>query len=164
MTGKFFMDGEDHASEPYIYKLAGLDDVILLNGFLRKTTEYGSGVSIENMDDLHVAIALHLISTKKTLSPREFKFLRREMGNTQNVLGDHVGVDGQTIARYEKGGSPIPGPVDRLIRFLFAFNLLPPEDQQSIMKQAQEAIERDEPVSQTACFVEQDGKWHETCQ
>lgn len=161
MTREFFIDGNDHAKEPYVYKISGLDDVVLLNGFKHVETEYGEGVAIENVDNLHLAIALHVISTKKALSPREFRFLRREMNMTQNELADDLGVDGQTIARYEKGESRISGPVDRLIRFLFVFGLLPAEDQQEIIHKIQEAIERDEAQAQTARFVEQDGSWHE---
>lgn len=161
MTGKFFIDGEEHAEEPFVYRVSGLDGVLLLNGFAREETDYGPGVSIKNIDGLHRAIALHIIATRKALSPREFRFLRREMDLTQNQLAALLGVDGQTVARYEKGESRISGPVDRLIRFWFAFRLLPEEDRHDLIARIEAAIERDEVRREPVRFAESGGLWHE---
>jgi len=163
MTGEFFIDGHEHEEEPYVYKISGLDDVILLNGFVREETDYGPGVSIENIDSLHEAIALRVISTKKALSPREFRFLRTEMEMTQNELGDLLGIDGQTVARYEKAESRISGPVDRLVRFLYVYRLLPAELQSQLVEKIQVAIEQDEVREYTPRFKEKNGSWFEAC-
>ncbi len=163
MTKEFFIDGKDHADEPYVYRISGLDDVILLNGFVRQETDYGNSVSIDNIDNLHEAIALRILSTKKALSPREFRFLRREMNCTQNELADDIGVDGQTIARYEKGESRISGPVDRLVRFVYVFGLLPQEQQKEIIDQIKDVIQRDEAQEVTPTFIEKDGTWFQAC-
>ncbi|WP_421704819.1 helix-turn-helix domain-containing protein [Aliiroseovarius sp.] len=163
MTGKFHIGGKDFAQEPYVYRISGLDDVVLLNGFSREATDYGEGVAIENVDNLHRAIALHIVSTKKALNPREFRFLRREMEMTQNELSSALGVDGQTVARYEKGQTGITGPVDRLLRFLFVFNLLPKDMQAEVIERAREAIERDEVTEHSPSFIEEEGSWFEAC-
>ncbi|RAP42004.1 hypothetical protein BYZ73_06505 [Rhodovulum viride] len=163
MTSEFFIDGKARDAQPYVYKISGLDDVILLNGFVREETDYGPGISIDNIDNLHEAIALRIISMKKTLSSRDFRFLRVEMNMTQSELGKLLGIDGQTVARYEKGESRISGPVDRLLRFLFVFRLLPEEARAELIAKIQDTIERDEMRDYTPRFREENGSWFETC-
>lgn len=121
----------------YHYKECGLDDIYLLNGFKWHETPYGRGVSIENIDALHLAIGEHLIKYRKALSPKDFRFLRKNMDLTQDNLGKKIGVTGQTIARYEKGETEIPGPSDRLVRVVYAFHLLPPETKLEMVEKVQ---------------------------
>lgn len=83
------------------------------------------------------------------------------MTDTQNELGGDIGVDGQTIARYEKGETKIPGPVDRLVRLVFVLGLMPPEEQQVVLKRIRSAIEGDERVNLRSAFQEIDGAWSE---
>ncbi|MHC9235024.1 helix-turn-helix domain-containing protein [Pseudooceanicola sp. 502str34] len=164
MTSKFYMDGMDKADQPYVYRLSGLDDVVLLNGFTRHETEYGDAVSIDAVDALHNAIALHIITAKKALSPKEFRFLRTELGMTQDELGTKIGVDGQTIARYEKGSTQISGPADRLLRVLIILRIIPEDKLRAILKAAEDAVERDSsPDDAPARFREAEGAWEEVC-
>ena len=163
MTGRFFIDGEAHADEPFVYRISGLDEVVLLNGFERVETDYGDGIVIANMDDLHIAIALDIIANRKILGPREFRFLRREMDLTQNRLGDQLGIDGQTVARYEKGETRISGPADRLVRFLFVFKLLPQDMQKEIIDQIVDTIDRDDTTYGPTKFTNVEGHWREAC-
>ncbi|MFC3180901.1 helix-turn-helix domain-containing protein [Cypionkella sinensis] len=142
--------------------MSGLDDVVLLNGFVRHETEYGDGVSIDHVDNLHLAIALHILTTKKALSPKEFRFLRGELELTQDALGDLIGVDGQTVARYEKGSTPISGPADRLIRVFFVINLMPEDQMKNLLSEMKDAIKQDElDQKEPARFRENHGKWEE---
>lgn len=164
MTSKFYVDGKEKAAEPYVYRMSGLDDVVLLNGFTRHQTEYGAGVSIDHIDELHDAIALHIITTKKALAPKDFRFLRSELQMTQDELGDLIGVDGQTIARYEKGATAISGPADRLIRLMFVVKLLPEGQLKGLIAEVESAIKQDElDQHEPACFRENHGKWEEVC-
>jgi DNA-binding transcriptional regulator YiaG len=120
-----FQIGGKAAAKAFHYKMCGLDDVYLLNGFKIHKTSYGTGVSIENADELHRSIGLFLILKRKALSPKDVRFLRKEIDLTQGELAGYLGVTSQTVARYEKGETDIPGPVDRLLRLLFAYHLLP---------------------------------------
>lgn len=119
MTQAYAIRGGEIASKPYRYTQCGLDDVYLLNGFKRYKTSYGSGVAVENADGLHEAIAKHVCLTKARLDGQEFRFLRQLMDMTQGDVASHMGCDGQSIARWEKGKTEINGAADRLIRLLY---------------------------------------------
>lgn len=103
----------------YHYTLCGLGDVYLVNGFTRHDTPYGSGVSIEDVAGLHRVIAEDIIRRRARLDGAEVRFLRKELDLSQNGLAVLLGVDTQTVARWEKGQSDVPGPADRLIRALY---------------------------------------------
>lgn len=102
----------------YKYTESGLDNVYLANGFNFRKTPYGDGVSIDNLDGLHKAIADHLINNRPKLNGPEFRFLRIEMDLSQKKLGNLIGVSEQTIALWEKHGN-IQAYGDRLIRVIY---------------------------------------------
>ncbi len=108
------------ARKRFHYTMCGLDNVFLLNGFALRSTPYGKGFSIENIDGLHAAIGKRLIEERKMLRGRELRFLRHEMNLSQNRLATLLGVDEQTVARWEKGQANISGPADKMIRLLYA--------------------------------------------
>lgn len=87
----------------YHYTLCGLDNIYLLNGYEEYETPYGKGVSINDIDGLHLAIARDIINSPRRLLPEEFRFLRKEMKCSQGSFGLTIGVNEQTIARIEKG-------------------------------------------------------------
>jgi len=74
-------------------------------------------------------------------------------------------VTGQTVARYEKGDTEIPGPVDKLMRVLYAFHLLPEAERakllEDVMKAQQELGEVDEIQSSPAYFETSGDGWDE---
>jgi len=109
--------------EPYQYTMCGLDDIYLAGGYDRTETEYGNGVVIHHMDDLHQAIGAYLATSKKTLDGKEIRFLRHQMDLTQAQLGDILRVTDQTVARWEKSEVPIPGPEDLLLRVVYLGHL-----------------------------------------
>jgi DNA-binding transcriptional regulator YiaG len=123
---RFVLGDQEIVREPHHYKACGLDDVYLLNGFTVEETDYGRGVSVHNIEDLHRAIGMRVISDKKPLSAREFRFLRKQMGFTQDQLAKRLRVDAQTVARYEKDQTAIPGATDAVLRFLYAVYLTLP--------------------------------------
>jgi len=146
---KFCLRDREVSAEPFHYKMSGLDDVYLLNGFKVHTTPYGRGVSIENADELHRAIGLHLIQHRKVLSPKDTKFLRKSMKLTQEQLADCLGVTSQTVARYEKGQTEIPGPADRLLRLFYAIHLIPEGDRARVIKEIMDSMRELEEVDET---------------
>lgn len=103
----------------YRYRECGLDDVTLVNGYKRVRTPYGVGVSVVDIDGLHKAIAARLTHKPGALTAPEFRFLRKNLGLSQEALGELIGADVQAIARWEKGKSAIPGASDRLLRALW---------------------------------------------
>ncbi len=159
---KFGLDGEEHNPEPLHYTQCGLDDVYLVNGFSREETDYGPATSIHNVDGLHRVIGLHIVSHKKTLSAKEMKFLRRQMNFTQLELGNAMGITDQTIARYEKDEAPVSGPVNKLIRIIYAYHLLPPEAQREVLDRLAELQKSDDTMpDHAAYFGTREDEWEE---
>lgn len=104
----------------YHYTLSGLDNVWLANGYTFKQTPYGEAVAIENADELDSIISIGLIQQQDALTAAEFRFLRQQMGMSQSDIGAFIGVDYQTVARWEKQESSLPKHADSLIRLLYS--------------------------------------------
>ena len=162
---QFGIADQDLAAKPFHYKACGLDDVYLLNGFERRETDYGPAVSIAEIDDLHQAIGLQLVLQRKTISPKEFRFLRKEMDLTQLELADALGVSDQTVARYEKGQTPIAGPADRLVRFVYILSILPEDLRLRVVDRLKESVSElqnvDEVVPHPMYFQSTESGWNE---
>lgn len=156
MTQAYAVPGKRMASKPYHYTQCGLDDVYLLNGYRRTKTPYGSGVRIENVEELHEAIALWLCNNKALLSSKEFRFLRKLMDCTQAEVAVFLGCDVQSVARWEKGQTEINGAADKLMRILYLSS-------RSIQVDAAELIKRvaalDTKVADRQVFEEANGAW-----
>lgn len=104
----------------YHYTDCGLDNIFLVNGFVEHETEYGKGVSIEDMKGLHEAIAFGVIEAPRPMTGAEFRFLRLEMDISQRKLGELIGADEQAVRRWEKARSkPVKGAAERMLRVLY---------------------------------------------
>ncbi|WP_369922182.1 helix-turn-helix domain-containing protein [Marinomonas polaris] len=103
----------------YHYTECGLPNVYLKNGFTIEHIDGEDYTSIDDMNNLHVAIAQSITDSHTALRPAEFKYLRIELNLSQKMLGHRFGVSEQTIARYEKGQSEIPRTTDAALRSLF---------------------------------------------
>lgn len=57
---------------------------------------------------------------KKSIDPEELRSLRNRLALSQSALADEVGVQANTVARWERGEIPIPIAVSRLIHFMAA--------------------------------------------
>jgi len=139
----FGLPDQGLASEPYHYRACGLDNVYLLNGFTYEQTDYGPAVSIHNVDDLHRTIGLQLVTDRKPLNGRELRFLRKEMNSSQDELARRLKVDVQTVARYEKGQTAIPGSVDAIVRILYAIDLLPEDRKLEVVEDVIDDLDED---------------------
>ena len=110
----------DVANGEYRYTECGIDAVYLANGFQFVDTPSGRQVSIRNIDGLHKAIGRHLVSKRKDLSGKEFRFLRHEMLMSQATLSKLLDVSEQAIHRWETGKTKeIPKPAEALVRLLY---------------------------------------------
>jgi len=160
---KFCLQDREASTEPLHYKMCGLDDVYLMNGFKVHETAYGRGVAVENADELHRAIGMYLVRHRKVLSPKEFKFLRKSIKLTQEDLAECLGVTSQTIARYEKGQTEVPGPADRLTRMIYVIHLIPEPDRARVIKEIMDSVremgEMDETIDDPVYFDSTSEGW-----
>lgn len=69
---------------------------------VRDQTPYGRGISIEDVEVLHMAIAHALVEEKPSLSGPEVRFIRKLLELTQTQLAALLGVEDQSVRRWEK--------------------------------------------------------------
>ena len=103
----------------YHYTDGGLHNVWLANGYEIKQTPYGEGVSFHNLDGLTTSICIALTKKAGVLTGIEFRYIRSAgMLLSQPALGKLMGIDGQSVARWEKTGK-VPKWADKLVRLLY---------------------------------------------
>jgi len=101
---------------PFHYRACGLDNVYLRSGYEQKIVGGETYTAVQDADELHTAIAEHLVLRRKLLRGQEVRFLRKFLGWTQADAGDALGVSDQSVARYEKDQVALEGSTDRLFR------------------------------------------------
>lgn len=110
--------------KPYNYAECGIKNVMIY-GVSPTTDDDGDEiVIIKNIKGLHLAIAEAVIRKTGKMLGEEMRFLRTEMGKTQEELSETIGYDRQQIARWEKGSVEIPHVVDIIVRTIAVQNLL----------------------------------------
>ena len=103
----------------YHYTDGGLRNVWLANGYEITQTHYGEGVSFHNLDGLTRSICMALTRKASPLTGAEFRYIRSAgMLLSQPALGKLMGIDGQSVARWEKT-SKVPLWADKLVRLLY---------------------------------------------
>ena len=103
------------------YTGSGLDGIFLKNGYTLVETEYGQGVSIDNLEGLHKAIAADILRQKTPMTGHQYRFLRKEQDLVQAEIAAMLRVDVQTIANWEKkGADAVPGPADFAMRAFYS--------------------------------------------
>lgn len=138
---EFHVMGEPLDGAPLHYTASGLDYVYLQNGFMvEDDPDYGRILTIRDVDALHRAIGLHVITRRRALTGAEFKFLRKQMKMKQKELADDWGVSEQTIANYEKE-KRIPPTSDRLMRITFLVWITPEDMRAEFVKRITERIQ-----------------------
>lgn len=109
----------DMATKMFHYTSCGLRNVWLKNGFEEKKTAYGKAIAIHNVEGLHRAIGLHLVTNKPRLSGAEIRFLRKELDLSQGALANMLGVGETTMRGWEKNRPKITKPAERLLRMMY---------------------------------------------
>lgn len=102
----------------YHYRESGLPNVYLSSGYREVKTPYGPSVVIKDVDGLHYAIAAMLVNERPHLTGPEVRFIRRYLEKTQAELGAVLGVEEQSVRRWERLAR-VPKPADRALRLLF---------------------------------------------
>ncbi|MET0742074.1 MAG: helix-turn-helix domain-containing protein [Microvirga sp.] len=132
----YYRKGEPKLSRPFHYADSGLPDIWLANGVTHHDEgEYGSSYAIADLEALHGLIAAHIVlRTDGLMTGPELRFLRKRMRRSQAEIAALIHITEQSIANYEKGATPVPGPVDFSMRALFAFEILPGEAAITVMR------------------------------
>jgi len=107
------------------YTDCGLDNIFLLNGFEWEEVDGERYLSVADIDGLHRAIGLHIVMDKKAPTGQEMRFLRTEMGLSQAELGKLLSVSDQSVARWEKGKTDVPGTAVFSFKVMYVVSLVP---------------------------------------
>jgi len=100
------------------YTTCGLDNVWLANGFQIKETKYGRAVSVNDIEGLHKLLTFNLIEKQGLLTGKEFKFLRVQLGLSQQGLGSMLGgVSENAISLWERKNT-VPAIQDHWLRMM----------------------------------------------
>ena len=102
----------------YHYVESGLPNVWLRNGFEKRQTPYGEGVSILDIKGLHRCISRALCDKPGQLTGPEFRFLRRELDFSQKMIGEIFGRSDRSIRDLEHKEA-VKEPYNGFIRHLY---------------------------------------------
>lgn len=103
------------------YVECGLPDVVLLGVETARCPKCGEeGVSIPRIEELHRVLARRVIGKHARLAAEEIRFLRKHLGLSGVDLAAHMGVQPETVSRWENGREGISATADRLIRMMVA--------------------------------------------
>lgn len=139
---KFHRPCEAYKDEVLHYTDCGLDNIFLLNGFEYDEYDGEKFLTITDLDGLHRAIGLHIVLEKKAPTGQEMRFLRTELHLSQAQLASKLGVSDQSVARWEKGHTDIPGTASFAFKALYVWSLIPPDCRDEVMSEYVETLEQ----------------------
>jgi len=111
----------------YHYTECGLDNIYLLNGFEINHTPNGEEIFIHDINGLNKTIGIILISKPGLLSGKEIRFIRHMLDLSQKRLANIIGIDYQSVLRWEKNKGKISKTADRFIKMMF-FSYIDPRN------------------------------------
>ena len=140
----------------YHYTDGGLRNVWLVNGYEIRKTPYGNGVAFHNLDGLTQSICTALTRKAAPLTGAEFRYIRSAgMLLSQPALGKLMGIDGQSVARWEKT-SKLPRWADKLVRLLYVAQA---EGNEPIARAVERIRTVERLVKQKILVKESRGRW-----
>jgi len=143
----------------YRYTGCGLPNVFLKNGYELVKTPYGQGVTIHDLDGLHLALGSAIVQSPEPMVGHEFRFLRTELELSQAGLAQALGCDEQSIARWEKGKTKqVNAPAERILRLLYKQSKLGEKKLAPLLKSLQD-LERTPPVPRKFVMSERKDNW-----
>ena len=99
----------------YHYVESGLDNVYLVNGW---SVDKTGAIHIQNIHELHKAIGQRLVYLDRKLKGKEVRYIRHYLDLSQKRLGEILGVDYQSVLRWEKGAK-ITKQSDIMLKMIF---------------------------------------------
>lgn len=105
---------------PYVFDKDGISATLLGVEHRRCASCGEEEVAIPAIDRLVLVIARQLIRKPSTLTPAEFRFLRKSVGWSAVDTSRWLGTTKETISRWENGQRPIPLVADHALRALVA--------------------------------------------
>ena len=103
----------------YQYTECGLSNVFIDDVDVVQDDQGEETYTIKNILGLHKVIAHAIISRpRQRMTGEEFRFLRSEMGLTQEEAGKRLGRDRVTISRWERGETTIDPAVETVMKVL----------------------------------------------
>lgn len=139
----------------YHYTESGLDDIWLVDGY--EIDEEGN-LFIYDIEALHEAIAMNIILSPEGIEPKEIRYIRHYLDWSQKALAEHLGVDAQSVARWEKGQHPIQAPAEKLLKIL-AMGYITDDKISGIVDHLAD-IDNNR-VSDKVKFTHEEGRWAE---
>jgi putative zinc finger/helix-turn-helix YgiT family protein len=102
------------------YRESGLDN-ILLQGIELFSCSCGEKlVSIPCVPELHTFIGKNLLRKSSTLSGKEIRFLRKNIGLSAKLFAEKLGIDKATVSRWEHGKQIPTRAHDHFIRLVYS--------------------------------------------
>ncbi len=103
--------------ENYSYTASGLPHVTLVGVEVRRCGACGEHeVVIPRIEELHRVMALTVIRKPNRLTGDEARFLRKYLGWSGVDFARHMGVQPETVSRWENGKESMGPVADRLLR------------------------------------------------
>jgi len=100
------------------YTLCGLDNVWLASCYQSKDTKYGRAVSVFDTEGLHRLLTMALINKAGLLSGKEFRFLRVQLGLSQQGLGTFLGGFSENAVSLWERKNTVPAIYDHWLRLM----------------------------------------------
>lgn len=112
------MNHKGNEMNTYHYTECGLDNVII-EGMTTIVDHAGDEtITIPAIGLLHGIIAEGIVMLPSKMSGRELRFLRTEMGLTQEKLAETLKVTLLTVSRWEREENPIKDTAEMLVRLM----------------------------------------------
>lgn len=105
--------------QPFHFVDSGLSDVYLI-GIKYYTCECGRVIAdIPTIKQLMQLIARDVLSKPTSLSGEEVRFLRKRLGKKQVDFAHEIGLEPETLSRYENEKAPISETSDKIVRLYY---------------------------------------------
>lgn len=148
--------------ENYHYTASGLRNVTLVGIDIRRCGACGwNAAVIPNVDGLHQLLAKMIVEKKSRLHGSEFRFLRKQLGQSSSDFAALIGVSPETISRWENEKETISPVADRLLRVL-VLTLEPPQRYEDLIDQIKDVSRDIEPTPTLLGLRAKDHTWERT--
>jgi len=152
------------SEKPFHFVDSGLSSVYLIGIRYFECTCGKITVEIPAVKQLMQVIARDILEKPASLAGEEIRFLRKRLGKKQAELAHELGIEPETLSRYENGHQPISESNDKLLRFHYVFN----SEDEVLLAQVKESL-RELMLEWSACSqpkeivaAVRDNTWHLT--